>query len=180
MEDKEIIAGVRRGEVELFRHLVELYQRPLLSFIHNITHDPMLIEDIGQAVFISFFRHIDKFDENRQTPVIAWLYAAARNLAVNAMKKQRRYVVGETGLEEWCDDRPGPLELLIRQEDREALEESLALLAEPYRSTLRASLSGGSIEEIAAKEMVLPGTIKSRLSRARQKIIALFRAEMAR
>jgi RNA polymerase sigma-70 factor, ECF subfamily len=178
MEDKEIIEGVRRGEVELFRHLVELYQRPLLSFIHKITLDPMLTEDIGQAVFLSFFQHIDRFDENRQTPVIAWLYVAARNLAVNAMKKQRRYGAGATGSEEWRDDRPGPLELLIRREDRAALEDSLALLAEPYRSSLRASLAGGSIEEIAAKEMVLPGTIKSRLSRARQKIIALFRAEM--
>jgi RNA polymerase sigma-70 factor (ECF subfamily) len=180
MEDHQILAGIRRGEVELFAHLVERYHRPLLTFINKITRDRMLTEDVGQAVFLSFFRALDTFDETRPTPVAAWLFVAARNLAINAIKKERRYVAVETLEEELHDHRPGQFDLLIRREDRTRLLECLELLVEPYRATLVESLQGRSIEEIAAKEMVLPGTVKSRLSRARQKIIALFRAEMER
>ena len=180
MEDRQIIVGIRRGEVELFSHLVERYHRPLLTFIDKITHDRMLTEDVGQAVFLSFFRALDTFDETRPAPVAAWLFVAARNLAINVLKKERRYVAVETLADELHDHRPGQLDLLIRREDRTRLLECLELLAEPYRATLIESLEGRSIEEIAAKEMVLPGTVKSRLSRARQKIIALFRAQMER
>lgn len=139
MEDQDIIAGIRRGEVELFRLLVERYHRPLLSFIHSITRDHMLTEDIGQSVFLSFFKQVEKFDETRSTPVIAWLYVAARNLAVNAIKRERRYIAGEAQLEQWQDERPGPIDLLIGKEDHKRLTECLALLDEPYRSTLRAA-----------------------------------------
>ncbi len=127
-------------------------------------------------VFLSFFRSLDRFDETRQTPVSAWLFTAARNLAINTMKRERRYVTAEANAEERPDHRPGPLDRLLRRENQALLEECLELLAEPYRSTLMASLQGKSIEEIAAKEMVLPGTVKSRLDRARQKITTLFRA----
>lgn len=137
-----------------------------------------MAEDVGQAVFVSFFLALDRFDETRPTPVAAWLFTAARNMAVNAVKKERRYVAAEEFAAEQPDHRPGPLDLLIRREDRALLQECLALLDEPYRAALQASLAGSSIEEIAAREMVLPGTVKSRLARARQKIVALFRAQM--
>ncbi len=166
--------------MELFRHLVERYQRPLLIFIHGLTRDPFLAEDIGQTVFLSFFQSLERFDEARETPVAAWLFTAARNLAINTMQKQRRNAPVEVDAEAWPDARPGPLDQLLRREEQAILAECLALLAEPYRTTLRASLQGRSLEEIAAREMVLPGTVKSRLARARQKIIALWRAEWER
>ncbi len=180
MEDLEIIIGIRRGEAGLFRHLVERYHRPLLAFIYRLCRDRFLTEDIGQAVFLSFYRCLDRFDETRPTPVAAWLFAAARNLTINTMKKERRYAPWHDDKADLQDHQPGPLEQCIHREELARLGECLQLIGEPYRTTLLKSLSGRSIEEIAAQEMVLPGTVKSRLARAREKIIVLFRAKMAR
>jgi RNA polymerase sigma-70 factor, ECF subfamily len=177
MEDPEIIAKIRNGEVELFRHLVERYQQPLLSFIYSLCRDSFLTEEIGQTVFLSFYRNLHRFDEYRSAPVVAWLFTAARNLTINTMKKERRYTALAEDSDEWPDNRPGPLDRLIRREERTMFAECLQLLAEPYRTTLMESLQGWSIAEISAKEMILPGTVKSRLARAREKLIALFMAE---
>jgi RNA polymerase sigma factor (sigma-70 family) len=180
MQDQEIITAVKQGNVELFRLLVERYQGPLLGFINSITRDRFLTEDVGQAVFLSFFRNLQNFEETRQIPLAAWLFTVARNMAINAIKKERRYVAVESLAEERCDHRPGPLDLLIHKEDQAILAQCLAMLPEPYQTTILKSLQGRSIEEIAAQELILPGTVKSRLARARGKIIALFRAENTR
>ena len=180
MDDREIIAAIKRGEVEHFRLLVERYQQPLLGFIHSLTRNRVVTEDVGQAVFLSFFRNLQYFDENRQVPVAAWLFTVARNMTINTLRRERRYVAVDVLAEECCDHRPGPLDVLIDREEQAILAQCLQLLPEPYRATLIESMQGRSIEEIAAREMILPGTVKSRLARARQKIIALFRAELAR
>ncbi|MBU1564193.1 MAG: sigma-70 family RNA polymerase sigma factor [Proteobacteria bacterium] len=180
MEDREIIAAIKRGEIELFKLLVERYQQSLLGFIHSVTRNRMLTEDVGQAVFLSFFRSLDRYDETLHTPVAAWLFTVARNLAINALRRERRYVAVDTLCEELSDHRPGPPDLLIHREDRAILAQCLLRVPEPYRTTLMESLRGRSIEEIAVHEMVVPGTVKSRLVRAREKIIALFRAELKR
>jgi len=180
MEDQEIIAAIKRGDVESFRYLVERYQHSLLGFIKSITRNRFLTEDVGQAVFMSFYKNLDRFEESRDTPVAPWLFTVARNMAINAIKKERRYVAIDTLSDELSDHRQGPLDLLIHREDQANLQQCLELLPEPYRSTLISSLQGKSIEEIAARHMILPGTVKSRLARAREKIIALFRAELSR
>ena len=180
MEDREIVAAVKQGDVELFRLLVERYQEPLLGFINSITRNRFLAEDVGQAVFLSFFRNLQKFEETSQIPLAAWLFTVARNMAINAIKRERRYVAVDGLAEERCDQRPGPLDLLIHREDQAILMQCLDMLPEPYQTTLLKSLQGRSIEEIAAQQLILPGTVKSRLTRAREKIVALFRAEHVR
>ena len=179
-DQHDIIRRIRQGETELFRLLVERHQGPLLSFIHSFTRDRLLTEDIGQAVFVSFFQYLDRFDETDPTPVAAWLFAAARNLTINVLKKERRYVAMPEESEQWPDNRPEPCSLLVASEDKALLYEAIEALSEPYREVLVASLQGRSIEEIARKTMVVPGTVKSRLSRAREKLMARIRAELAR
>lgn len=179
MKDNEIIIRVRKGDVDCFRILVERYHQSLLTFIFSLIRDRGRAEDIGQAVFLAFYQHLERFDEEREIPVRAWLYTVARNLTINTMKRERRYVAVEKHAEQ-SDINPGPLELLIQKEEQKKLQLCLKKLPEPYRSTLLESLQGSSIKEIAAKSLTLPGTVKSRLARAKQKIAALLQTEMRR
>ncbi len=177
MDDSTIILQVKQGKIEKFELLVERYHRPLLSFIHTLTRDPFLTEDIGQSVFFSFFTSLNSYDETMDTPVVAWLFTAARNQTINTLKQERRFVITDTTDHRAASDaRNDPLALLIDKEDRETLERCLQILPQPYRNTLRASLQGSSIKELALLESIAPGTIKSRLHRARQKCATLFHA----
>lgn len=176
MTDNEIIHRVRQGEVELFKILVERHHRPLLSFIRSIVRDSNRSEDVGQTVFLLFYQHFEQFDEDKEIPVTGWLYTVARNLAINDLKKERRYFPLHERFEV-KDHKSGPLELLLKRESHSTLIRCLKQLAEPYRSTIFDSLQGDTIDEIAKKRLTLPGTVKSRLHRARKKLSALLLAD---
>ncbi len=69
MDDRKILKKVKNGDVDAYGTIVERYHRPILRFINTMTRDPFLAEDIGQMVFLSFFKALDSYDEDRDTPV---------------------------------------------------------------------------------------------------------------
>ncbi len=66
-------------------------------------------------------------------------------------------------------------DVLLERDRMVALGASLAQVPEPFRKTLLMSLEGNSLEEIAAAVMVSTGTVKSRLSRGRERLRLLMR-----
>lgn len=174
MEDKEIIRRVKMGETEDFTLLVEKYHRKLLSFIFKIVGDPGVVEDIGQDVFLKVFQSIDRFDPDSGTPFSAWLFITARNHAITHLRNGARWKFASVeNIDPLQSAGSGPLEILLNAEDKEALHDCLHQISEPYRSTLIGSLEGKKINEIAQLQGLLPGTIKSRLHRAKKQLQAL-------
>lgn len=169
MEDFEIIKMVKKGDTEAFSLLVEKYHKHLLNFIFRLVGDEQIIEDIGQEVFLSVYKSLKDFDEQRGTPFSAWLFIAARNRCVSELRSRREKVS--------LDDM-GPIpargktveEMLIENERNAAINNSLEQLDEPFKSTILRSLQGDSMEDIANKDGISVGTVKSRLFRAREKM----------
>lgn len=180
MDDKQIIARVKQGDIEIFATLVERHQKSLLNFIYSLTRDSALSEDLAQMVFLALFRSIEDFDEDEETPVSAWLFTAARNLTINTLKKESRLVYGYLAEDCYHDKSSDPELTVIAKEQHQLLKTCLAQLPQPFRSILAESLEGRTIKEIARKKALLPGTVKSRLFRARKKIIAQFKSEYTR
>jgi RNA polymerase sigma-70 factor (ECF subfamily) len=58
----------------------------------------------------------------------------------------------------------------LEKENLLAIHAALAQLPEPFRGTILRSLQGDTLEEIALKEGVSAGTVKSRLFRARERM----------
>jgi RNA polymerase sigma-70 factor, ECF subfamily len=174
VNDAEIIKKVKQGHIEDYALLVEKYHRQLLSFIHKITSDHTLTEDIGQDVFLSIFQSLPGFNEQAGTPFSAWLFITARNAAISAIRNRQRWrFVRSDFLEQMRDSRPVPIEKLVNDEEHQALRECLRQLDEPYRTALIRSLKGDSIDKMARLESVSTGTIKSRIHRARKKLTSL-------
>lgn len=174
MNDYQIINRVKQGEPEAFGRLVEKYHKQLLNFIFLLIRDEKVVEDIGQEVFLSIYRSLDQFDVQQGTPFSAWLFITARNRCISEIRKSRNKFF--ISLDEAWDisglDR-SPIELLIDREQRQALEEALEKLPEPFRNTILKDLEGFSLEEIADQDGVPEGTVKSRLFRARRRIKGL-------
>lgn len=180
MDDSAIIRQVQRGNVNAYAILVRRYHNNLLSFIFRIIKDAHLAEDIGQEVFLKVYKQLDRFDADAGTPFVAWLYIVARNECISELRKRSRserltvaFSHGE------ATKKSDSAELsLIRQEETEALHASVQELPEPFRTTLILSLKGASLDEIAQKCGVPQSTVKSRLFRAKEKLMSLLKAHM--
>ena len=176
MEDIEIVRRVKGGDVEAFSVLVEKYHRHLLNFIFRLVGDEDIVEDIGQEVFLSVYKSLGSFDEKRGTPFSVWLFISARNRCISELRNRKGQNVS---LDDALGVRTGARtqeEVLIENERRQAIRASLAQLSEPYRSTIMRGLRGDSLDEIASSDGVPLGTVKSRLSRAKEKMKLLVRA----
>lgn len=171
MEDYEIIRQIKGGNTEAFSLLVDKYHRKLLNFIFRLTGDKEGVEDIGQEVFLSVYKSLKNFDEGRGTPFSAWLFITARNRCISEFRKNQRG--NRVSIDDIPDVAAGGKTTegsLLEREQRQALRDALDQLGEPYRSTLIRSLSGDSVGEIAVGLRSSPGTIKSRLFRAKEKL----------
>ena len=174
MEDIDVVRRIKNGDIEAFSILVEKYHNHLLNFIYRLTGDIDIVEDIGQEVFLSVSKSLKNFDDNRGTPFSAWLFITARNRCISEMRKKanRKFIsLDDISL---GDKRTG-MDVLIDNEQMQALKAALDQLPEHYRTIILRSLDGDSILEIAGTEKISPGTVKSRLFRAKEKIRVLIK-----
>lgn len=171
MEDNQVIRRIRNGDTDAFSILVERYHERLLNFIFRLVRDERIVEDIGQEVFFEIYKSLQGFDESRGTPFSAWLFIAARNRCISELRKKN--ASGALSLEEIGelagDDRSAEA-LLMEHERSEALRLSLEGLAKPFREPLLMSLRGCTLKEISRACAISPGTVKSRLFRAKERI----------
>lgn len=178
MEDSAIIRQVQCGNVDAYAVLVRRYHKSLLSFIFRIIKDAHLAEDVGQEVFLKVYKQLDHFDPDAGTPFIAWLYIVARNECVSELRRRFRTerLAAAFSYAETTKQRENFELSLIRQEEIELLYASLQELPEPFRTTIALSLTGASLDEIAQKCGVQQSTVKSRLFRAKEKLMSMIKA----
>lgn len=166
-EDAILIQRVVNGDAGAFRPLVERYQRPVLRFIANILGDRHLSEDIGQEVFLAAYRALGSFDPARSR-FVTWLFTIARNRTITAMQKRPVQYVAEVPD---CPAAGGPDDDAERAELYGALDRALAGLPFEQRTAfVLAEFEELTYEEIAKVERTRVGTVRSRISRAKEKL----------
>jgi len=175
MDDNPIIRQIQNGDADAFAVLVRKYHRDLLRFIHRLVRDRHLAEDIGQDVFIDVYKSLPRFNPDRGTPFVAWLYIAARNRCVSELRRRGKTEI--VPVEEFQHISGGETAeaMLIGHEERQAVSDSLSRLPEPFRSTIIMSLQGASVHDIADRYGLPRATIKTRLFRARERLKELLK-----
>jgi RNA polymerase sigma-70 factor (ECF subfamily) len=167
-KETKIIRQVLAGDTESFRFIVETYERPIVRMIRNMLNNRESYEDIAQDVFFTAYRKLASFDP-AQGSFSAWLFTIARNKSINAMRKKRAF-----SMSEFCHncDVNNPVDKIAERELFNKLDDGLeALPAAQKRAFIFAVFENLSYEEIAKIEAVRIGTIKSRINRARKKLV---------
>lgn len=176
MDDYPTIRRIQNGDADAFAVLVRKYHRELLCFIYRLVRDRHLAEDIGQDVFLDVYKSLPRFNPDRGTPFVAWLYIAARNRCVSELRRRGRMeCVPVEEFHHIAAAGKTAEAALIGHEERQAMNDSLARLPEPFRSTILMSLTGASIDDIADRYGIPRATVKSRLYRARERIKELLK-----
>lgn len=166
-DDERIISQVLAGDTQAFRLLVSRHERVVFGFVTNLVRNLADAEDISQEVFVAAFTHLDSFDPKR-AKFSTWLLTIARNRCCNFLKRRSRTTV-ELG-ELVCDAASPEMEATDR-ETWSRLDAALDQLSLEQRSAfVLAEIQEMPLAEIAAIEGVPVGTVKSRLSRAKENL----------
>jgi RNA polymerase sigma-70 factor, ECF subfamily len=177
MEDGDVIAAFLNGEERAFREIVTRYQTRLLNFVYRTIGDREKAEDLVQDVFIRAYRHLHGFDRTRKFST--WIYTIAANLAKNELRnRSRQPLVLVQGMTIWrneerlleLEDKSSRPDDLLRKRDLCGLVANATAQLSPHHRqvfVLR-DVEGKSYEDIAEITGTKVGTVKSRLSRARQ------------
>ena len=174
-DDASLVAAVLAGNVPAFRQLVERHQGLVFTFVRNLLHSPADAEDIAQETFLAAYRHLATFDA-RRARFRTWLLTIARNEALSRLRR----TPPPTSAGDLAEAPSGDAEPHIGLHQAElwnALDDALDHLPLEQRTAfLLAEIQELPHAEIAEIESVEIGTIKSRVSRAKERLRALLRA----
>lgn len=173
--DDDLMLALGRGNGDGLTELVRRYQGPLVGYLTGIVNDAERARDLSQETFLRVFRHAARYRTHSR--FATWLYHIARNVARDELRtRQRRphLCSSEEGLADATSRAPDVPEQL---EQRELVLRALAqLCARDRELVVLRDLEARSYEEIAERLGMRLGTVKSGLSRARQRFAGHFAA----
>lgn len=174
MTDQDLWRAMRQGDAQAFVGLYRRYQAPLYRYALLRTGSEAAAADLVQEVFMGLMQ-----DQYRYDPLLGqlqfFLFGVIRNLALKHDAGQRRFdsIDHKSEDDENPDDviceNPGPAQRLLQKELAENLRQAIAKLSPHYRDVLILfEIEELSYLEIAEICQINVGTVRSRLSRARQ------------
>jgi RNA polymerase sigma-70 factor, ECF subfamily len=173
------------GDEAACADLVNEHQRMVVQLALNLLGDRDEALDLSQEVFLRVFRTIHRF--RGQSSLRTWIYRIAVNQARNRHRFwRRRHRADQVSLDahvaEHGDFLSGgdarPDRMLAQKELAARLQTALDHLPFDQRTAIvLREIDGLSYEEIAYSLGVAVGTVKSRLTRARQALRAELREE---
>jgi RNA polymerase sigma-70 factor, ECF subfamily len=88
MGESEIIEGIKEGNEEAFRVLVDNYHQMVVNTCFGLLHNIDDAEDVAQEVFIEVFRSAGNF--RGDSKITTWLYRIAVNRSLNFIRDNKR------------------------------------------------------------------------------------------
>ncbi len=166
------LQAAQKGDKAAFGHLVENHQSRLLTVAYAVLGNRHDAEDVVQEVFVKAYLVLEQLKE--PASFRSWLLRITVNKAINWRKKTARIwlELDKMTLE---DDGAGPAEELEASEQRRQIQAALEQLTPQHRAILVLREEEMLSYEEIAELLGLPiGTVRSRLSYARQKLREAF------
>jgi RNA polymerase sigma-70 factor, ECF subfamily len=174
-EDRELLRQVSKGNEAAFAALYERFHENVYRFALHMSANAATAEEVTQEVFLQVIRKAKGYDAEKG-PLAAYLVGIARNLLRRRLQEHRDVPLPEDA-EEWLENGPEVESEIIAQMDlREmliCLQKAVGALPEQYREAVVLC----EMEEMSYAEAALildcaPGTVASRLNRARRMLKA--------
>jgi RNA polymerase sigma-70 factor, ECF subfamily len=189
-EDGEWVKAFQAGDKTAFDALVLRHKDKLYNLCYWFLGDRQEANDSAQDVFIKVFRSLKKF--RFESTFSTWLYRIAANTCKNRLKSsyfrhQKKRVrfdnPGETQDGQYAaeihDKTPSPMVELEKKERMMLIQKAIASLPTDQSTVVvLRDIEGLSYEEVANITGLNFGTVKSRLSRARQQLRKKLRGKL--
>ena len=176
LKEKELIRKAKQGDMLAFEELVLQHEKMIYNLAFRMMNHSEDARDISQEVFLKAYRSLSNFDE--RSAFSTWLYRITHNTCIDEMRKRKgkqnysleEELENEEGSvqRQVADDGDTPEEKLLREEQKSEIVQALNTLSEEHKAAIiLRDVKGMSYEEIAEILEISLGTVKSRISRAR-------------
>ena len=165
-----LLPRLRAGDPRAFEEFVIAYQHRVFGVALRMLGSRAEAEEIAQEVFLRAHRAIADF--RSEARLGTWLYAIASRLCLNRLASpDRRLARGDDALMDVAASTPDAAAAAERAELDAALRAAIAELPDDRRLVLvLRDVEGLSYEQIAEALALDPGTVRSRLHRARMQL----------
>jgi RNA polymerase sigma-70 factor, ECF subfamily len=176
--DRELLADVALQNEVAFEQLCTRYQALLHRHLLRMVRYPEIADDLLQDTLLRIWLHATQWN-GRGSPR-AWLFRIATNVALNALRTQRRRpqtplqppIDSDLAASYWeADPGMGPEELAERADDHARLRSLVDGLPEEKREVLRMIHDDElRVDEVAQRLGIPAGTVRSRLHYATRQL----------
>ncbi len=172
MEEKELVQRSKNEDQDAFRQLVEKYKNRVFNMALSITRDTGTADDIAQEAFIRAYFGLSSF--KYKSKFGTWLYRITINLIKDHLRKKER--MPKLSIDD-IKENPFAQEDEVKKREKEKIQiarralvhQAIRTLPEKYQIIISLrdiqELSYGEISKILK---ISPGTVDSRLHRARR------------
>ena len=176
MDESTLIRHAANGDASAWEPLVQAYQQAVFRLAYLLLGDPDDAEDIAQETFLRAWNHLRRFDPTR--PLKPWLLRITANLSRNRRRSAGRYLAALTLA---FRDEPAPAsveEKSAQYMEANDLWKAVQNLNEPDQQVVYLRyFMDLSVAETAEVLQVAAGTVKSRLSRALEKLRVIIKQD---
>lgn len=173
MADGELVRVTVAGDHHGYEVLTRRYQNRLFKSILRQVGCVVAAEEIVQDAFVRAFLALDSFQ--KKSNFYTWLYRIALNASRSDFRRNQKMrpleSIGKNFDQLTKDHQVLPSESIERDEERRYVREAMQRLDESYRTILiLREFEGFDYQAIADVLDIKVGTVRSRLSRARQQL----------
>lgn len=178
---EQLIQRCQQGDRQAFLELVQTYQNMVFAILYRLIKERQEVEDLAQEVWVKVYQSIRKLKS--PGAFRSWLHRIALNAFRDRMRQKGNMVAFSLDDAYQMDngdsiqlemEAPGllPEEELLQVEWQEKLEAAIMELPASHRAVIvMREIQGMSYDEIAYAMDISLGTVKSRIARAREKLI---------
>ena len=87
VEDRDLIAKARRGDVEAYNLLVSRWEKRVFNYLLRLVSNREDALDLSQDVFLKAYQNLPKLDDVERFP--AWLFRIGHNEAFSPLRRLR-------------------------------------------------------------------------------------------
>lgn len=172
--ETELVSRAKEGDTGAFEQLVLQNQQRVYNLALRMTGNTEDAFDLSQEAFIRAYRGLVFF--NMESSFSTWLYRLTSNVCIDFLRKEKKrktvsltFLSDDDSETELPDLRMEPSGLVEKRELHEQIEAAINNLPVEFRQIIvLREMEGLSYMEISDALDIKEGTVKSRISRARE------------
>jgi len=174
MNEERLITQAAKGDAAAFNELMGMHERRMYAVALRMCNNHEDAQDCLQEAMLRVFKAIPGF--KGQSSFSTWVYRITMNTCLDELRRRKNRP--NTSLDDlldsgWApsDDRDTPERHALRKEKQRCIQEMIRELPEDMRAAIvLRDIEGFSYDDIAGILNANVGTIKSRISRGREKL----------
>jgi RNA polymerase sigma-70 factor (ECF subfamily) len=158
-----IVAIAASADMVAFEALFREFSPRIRAYLIKMTRDVQASEDLMQETMLAIWRKAGQYDPARG-PASAWIYTIARNIWIDAWRRQKRPTIDPDDPALAQEPEPDAPRLIETKQSRDAVRRAMERLPPEQVDIIRLSFFEEASHSTIAARLGLPiGTVKSRI-----------------